>query len=75
MLTWFSQEEFNKRASLIRDKASNIYENLKSLFCATPGKTFHEAFHEEVEKFKEIVAGLPEQKVLSIWTDPVKKGK
>jgi hypothetical protein len=48
---------------------------LKSLFCTTPGKSFREAFVEELEKFKEAVADLPEQTVLGIWSDPVKKGK
>jgi len=46
---------------------------LKSLFCTTPGKPFHEIFHEEMEKFKETVADLPEYKVLGIWNE--KKGK
>ncbi|XP_022192041.2 PC4 and SFRS1-interacting protein isoform X2 [Nilaparvata lugens] len=71
---WNMDEEavqnFTSKASMIRTKAEYVYNKLKSLFTVPDGKTFREAFAEEVKAFSKRTENLSVDEVFRLTKDP-----
>jgi len=43
-----------------------VYKHFQDLFCTNPEDSFIKIFQDEVEKFKESIAGLPMKSILGL---------
>jgi len=66
------QDDFHVKAEIIRDKAINIYQTFKLLFCTTSEAPFSSTFNAEVGKFNHAVAlaGFSGKAAIGLYEEP-----
>jgi len=64
---------FASKAALIRSKAENVYNKIKSLFMVPYGKSFWDVFAEELKEFHDSTKGMHIDDIFSLTSDPSEK--
>ncbi|XP_055904453.1 PC4 and SFRS1-interacting protein isoform X1 [Eupeodes corollae] len=59
-LTAEEQEDFNKKAGIIRERAAKIYQSFKKMFIVKEDQHFWEQFCEMVEEFRRVTKHISE---------------
>ncbi|XP_055849743.1 hepatoma-derived growth factor-related protein 2 isoform X1 [Episyrphus balteatus] len=54
------QEDFNKKAGIIRERAAKIYQNFKKMFIVKEDQHFWEQFCEMVDEFRRVTKHISE---------------
>ncbi|XP_075216810.1 uncharacterized protein LOC142322060 [Lycorma delicatula] len=72
---WKMTEEeskiFASKAAMIRAKAEHVYNKFKTLFSVPEGKTFREAFAEELAEFTKKTKSMTIDELFALVKDPV----
>ncbi|XP_037926674.1 hepatoma-derived growth factor-related protein 2 isoform X2 [Hermetia illucens] len=64
--------QFLEKAEKIRQKSESIYNNFKKMFTIPKGKSFWEAFTEEVEDFRERTKSLSADEKVTLIEEPIR---
>ncbi|RZF41624.1 hypothetical protein LSTR_LSTR000338 [Laodelphax striatellus] len=76
---WNMDEEavktFEMKASMIRVKAEHVYNKLKAMFTLPEGKSFREAFADELAVFSRLTENLTVEEIFRITKDPIESAK
>lgn len=75
MRRWNMSEEnskiFASKAAMIRAKAEHVYNKFKTLFSVPEGKTFREAFADELAEFSKRTQSMKIDEIFELVKDPV----
>jgi hypothetical protein len=64
------KKSWESHSEAIRNEATKVYSQIRSLFVVVPGKTFIETFDAEVEGYRDAAKKIPVEKLQLLVKDP-----